>query len=82
MSRRKKSSKMDAKELLYFTILIFVLLSLATFLPYTPPSVQLSELQIMACNTADQHGTCDSRLAEVGIVLSEECCQALGKCCG
>ena len=43
--------------------------------------VELSDLQIQACNTADEAGTCNSRLPEVGIVLSEECCEALGKCC-
>jgi len=41
----------------------------------------LSDLQIEACSTADRVGTCNSRLAEVGIVLAEECCQELGKCC-
>jgi len=41
----------------------------------------LNDLQIQACNTADEAGTCNSRLPEVGIVLSEECCEALGKCC-
>ncbi|MEK9137729.1 MAG: hypothetical protein AAB393_11455, partial [Bacteroidota bacterium] len=37
--------------------------------------------QITACNAADEAGTCDSRLPEVGIVLKEECRQRLGKCC-
>ncbi|MBI2654791.1 hypothetical protein HYX02_08370 [Candidatus Woesearchaeota archaeon] len=41
----------------------------------------LSELQIEACNSADAAGTCDTRLAEVGIVLKEDCCRELGKCC-
>lgn len=41
----------------------------------------LSELQIEACNSADQAGNCDTRLAEVGIVLKEDCCEVLGKCC-
>ena len=41
----------------------------------------LSELEIEACNMADEAGTCDSRLAELGIVLKEDCCQILGKCC-
>ena len=41
----------------------------------------LSDLQIQACNTADEAGTCESRLPEVGIVLSEDCCKVLGKCC-
>lgn len=41
----------------------------------------LSELQISACDSADAAGTCDTRLAEVGIVLKEDCCRELGKCC-
>ena len=41
----------------------------------------LSELQIEACNSADAAKTCDTRLAEVGIVLKEDCCRELGKCC-
>jgi len=42
---------------------------------------QLSELQIEACNSADAAKTCNTRLAEVGIVLKEDCCGELGKCC-
>ena len=41
----------------------------------------LSDLQIEACNSADAAKTCDTRLAEVGIVLKEDCCKVLGKCC-
>ena len=41
----------------------------------------LSELQISACNSAHSAKTCDTRLAEVGIVLKEDCCNELGKCC-
>ena len=41
----------------------------------------LSDIQITACNTAHEARTCDSRLAELGIVLKEDCCAILGKCC-
>ena len=41
----------------------------------------LSEMQITACNAAHEAQTCDTRLQELGIVLKEDCCQALGKCC-
>lgn len=41
----------------------------------------LSELQTEACNSADMAKTCDTRLQELGIVLKEDCCEALGKCC-
>jgi len=47
----------------------------------TTKKIQLSELQISACNSADAANTCDTRLAEVGIVLKEDCCRELGKCC-
>jgi len=42
---------------------------------------KLSDLQVTACNTADEAGTCDTRLVEVGIVLKEDCCRILEKCC-
>lgn len=41
----------------------------------------LSDIQIAACETADEAGTCGTRLAELGIVLKEECCEILNKCC-
>lgn len=44
-------------------------------------STSLSDLQVQACTTADKYRTCDSRLPEVGIVLKEECCSQLRKCC-
>jgi len=46
-----------------------------------PKKTQLSELQVAACNSADAAKTCDTRLAEIGIVLKEDCCRELGKCC-
>ena len=41
----------------------------------------LSELQVTACNSADEAKTCDTRLSEVGIVSKEDCCNILKKCC-
>ena len=41
----------------------------------------LSDIQVTACNEADTAGTCDTRLAELGIVMKEECCEVLDKCC-
>ena len=46
-----------------------------------PEEKTLSELQVDACNIADEAGSCDTRLIEVGIVMKEECCQILAKCC-
>ena len=65
---------------LVFIILAFVLLALIlNFVQSSKP--RLTELQVLACNVADASNTCGSRLSEVGIVLKEECCSALGKCC-
>lgn len=41
----------------------------------------LSEFQIDACNAAEAADTCGTRLSEVGVVLKEDCCGLLGKCC-
>lgn len=41
----------------------------------------LSEFQVLACETADEAETCNTRLNELGIVLKEDCCEVLGKCC-
>lgn len=41
----------------------------------------LSDMQVTACNAAHEASTCDTRLPELGIVLKEDCCQSLGKCC-
>ena len=66
------------KKIILVLILVIVALT-GCQVTETPKS--LSELQITACNTANEAGTCDTRLAELGIVLTEECCQLLGKCC-
>ena len=42
---------------------------------------QLSDMQVTACNTAHEAGTCNTRLPELGINLKEDCCHVLGKCC-
>lgn len=44
-------------------------------------SSQLSELQITACNSADEAGTCDTKLPELDLVTNDQCCSILGKCC-
>ena len=41
----------------------------------------LSDMQIEACNSAAAAKTCDTKLPEVGIVLKEDCCNELRKCC-
>jgi len=67
----------NMKKLVLFLILLIFLLGCKEI----PEEKTLSELQVEACKMADQAGSCDTRLPEIGIVLKEECCQVLGKCC-
>jgi hypothetical protein len=79
--------------LLIFVLLLILFIGCETPLPNqlidspSPPSfeapqkTELSRLETVACNTADQAGTCTTRLKEVGIILAETCCEVLGKCC-
>jgi len=61
----------------------------ATETPQTPETTQntapehnpLSDLQKEACNSADQGGTCYTKLAELDIVSAEDCCKYMAKCC-
>ena len=67
-------------SLLFFLIILFVI-GCKTTEQNKSTKTTLSELQVEACNSADAAKTCDTRLAEVGIVLKEDCCRELGKCC-
>lgn len=71
------------KSMKFFILLIMIILALFMIgcIQDTKPEKELSELQLQACDTAHEAGTCDSRLPEVGIVLKEECCEVIGKCC-
>lgn len=44
-------------------------------------AISLSSLQTSACNAAEIGGTCNTRLKELNLVTTEECCYVLGKCC-
>jgi len=39
------------------------------------------ELEKTACNSADNAGTCSTRLANLGFITKEECCEKYQKCC-
>ena len=71
--------------LIYLSFLIIVIIAVgcqtATQNKLSDKQKTLSELQIEACNSADAAKTCNTRLTEVGIVLKEDCCRELGKCC-
>ena len=43
--------------------------------------VKLSELQETACYAAETGNTCNTRLVDLGLVTTDECCAALGTCC-
>jgi hypothetical protein len=74
----KKEGFRQAKILLVVFILI---VTLAMLFQYSESKLNLSDLQIEACNAADSAGTCESRLSDLGIVLEGECCKALKQCC-
>ena len=67
--------------LISLLFLIIVIIAVGCKEQQKSAKTTLSELQIEACNSADAAKTCDTRLAEVGIVLKEDCCKNLGKCC-
>ena len=69
------------KEKVIVFVLVAVLILLLFDYTAEEETSELSELQVVACEVADEAGTCNSRLPGLGIVLQEECCQALGKCC-
>jgi hypothetical protein len=68
------------KKALLLILLLLLLVSCKESSKKETPN-KLSELRAAACNKADEAETCDTRLIEVGIVLKEECCNILGKCC-
>lgn len=67
-----------------FVLILFIIVLNGCQLPETektPAEISLSDIQVTACNEAYKAGTCDTRLAELGIVMKEECCEVLNKCC-
>lgn len=47
----------------------------------TLPAEALSDIQVDACNAADEAGTCYTKLRELNMVTPQECCRHLKKCC-
>ncbi|MFH1053791.1 MAG: alpha/beta fold hydrolase [Candidatus Woesearchaeota archaeon] len=41
----------------------------------------VGDIQISACEYAEQGGTCFTRLEELGLITAEECCNETGYCC-
>ena len=68
------------KKLLWIFVIVLFLIG-CNEIPKKETSATLSELQVTACNKADEAHTCDTRLNDISIVLKEDCCKILGKCC-
>ena len=78
---------MEKPVLVLFLIISLFLVSCATI----PEEIEdqdsgtsekkLDELQTTVCEEADKAGTCQTRLIEIGIVMPDECCEVLEKCC-
>lgn len=69
------------KKELIILVLLTVLLFGCTKVPDKNPENAIDDLKMTACEEADKAGTCQTRLIEVGIVMPDECCKTLGKCC-
>ena len=78
--KHKPAIKLDKKNVLMIGIIFVPLLLFLVVDALTPP--QLSSMAKTACEVADREGTCDTRLVELGIVTKEDCCRAIGRCCG
>ena len=75
---------MEKPVLALFLITSLFLISCETQKPAGTPEAEpknLDDLQITVCEEADKAGTCQTRLIEIGIVMPDECCEVLGKCC-
>lgn len=82
MDIKRFNMKKTALIYLFFVLIAIIAVGCQTAQNKMPDKQKtLSELQIEACNSAHEAKTCDNRLSEVGIVLKEDCCKALGKCC-
>lgn len=68
-------------RIMFLLLILLILTASCKVSEISEPKKELSELQIEACNSAHETGTCDTKLEELGIVIKEDCCEVLGKCC-
>ena len=61
-------------------IAFVILIALISYSLYLTKGQPANEIRKTACATADQAGTCTTRLNDLGIT-PEQCCRELGKCC-
>lgn len=62
-------------------MIILLVISIIVSCTLAEEKNELSELQVTACNAADDAGTCDTKLPELELVTTGQCCEILGKCC-
>lgn len=73
----KRTMKKELIVLILLTIFLFGCVKI----PEKRSEAKLDDLQMTACEEADKAGTCQTRLIELGIVMPNECCEALKRCC-
>ena len=49
--------------------------------PMKPVTGSAVELEKTACYAAEEGGTCSTKLAMLGFITKEECCEKYQKCC-
>lgn len=72
----------DSMEKELIVLVLFLVLLSGCAKVQKEETQKLDDLQTTACEEADKAGTCQTRLIDVGIVMPDECCEAIGKCCG
>lgn len=78
--KHKPAITLNKTNVLMIGIILVPLLLFLIVDALRPP--ELSAMAKTACEIADREGTCESRLIELGIVTKEDCCKAIGSCCG
>lgn len=69
------------KKKLVLTVFLLMLLFGCVKVQKEESNDKLDDLQKTACEKADEAGTCQTKLIDLGMVMPDECCEAIGKCC-
>jgi hypothetical protein len=78
-----------------FPIIIFIIIVISSLIyaasksesqmnmndSFESTKIELNDFQISTCNAAHMGGTCFTKLPELNIVKTKDCCLVLGKCC-
>lgn len=76
----KKSIK-SIQDFLWVVVAVFVIAAFFLIYSYTQTPKELSEIQTIACYSAEQGNTCFTKLLDLDIVTPENCCKMLNYCC-